>query len=171
MKKKTLLTSILTIVMCLSLTIGATFALFTSESQVNIAVASGKVNVTASIDETSVQTKEYNTNYEAGIDNMFEGVANFTEEGLTLSNLVSGDGIKFNIVVSNASNITVKYRTIISCNNDSGLFSGLDVSIGDFENYNGDAIVSNWASLEVGSQNTIVPVTIELPGTAGNEYR
>ena len=51
MKKKTLLMSILTVVMCLSLTIGGTFALFTSESELDIAVNSGKVEISATIDQ------------------------------------------------------------------------------------------------------------------------
>ena len=56
MKNKVLLTSILSISSCASLITGATFALFTSESKVNIAVTSGKVDVKATIDETSVET-------------------------------------------------------------------------------------------------------------------
>ena len=49
MKKKILLTSILSVVMCLSLIVGATLALFGSESKKNIAVTSGKVEVEANI--------------------------------------------------------------------------------------------------------------------------
>ena len=64
MKKKLIITSILSMVMCVSLIIGATFALFTSEDNVNIAVTSGKVNVTAHIDENSVQTKQLYTEYQ-----------------------------------------------------------------------------------------------------------
>ncbi len=151
---------------------GSTFALFTSESKVNIAVTSGKVNVVANIDENSVQTKQlYDTEYEDGKDNMFEGVATFGEEGLTLEKFVPGDGIKFNIVVKNESNVTVKYRTIISCEKDDGLFAGLDITIGEMKNYSGVTLVSDWAQLAVGSENAIVPVTVELPEGAGNEYQ
>lgn len=58
MKKKTgiIVTSVMSIACCASLITGATFALFTSESKVNIAVTSGKVDVKATIDETSVET-------------------------------------------------------------------------------------------------------------------
>ena len=48
-KKKILLSAVLTIVLCLSLIAGTTFALFTSESKVNIAITSGKVKVEAEI--------------------------------------------------------------------------------------------------------------------------
>ena len=172
MKRKTLLTSILAIVMSLSMIAGATFALFTSESQVDISVTSGTVNVEASIDETSVYTKQlYDTDYTQGATNMYEGVATFTEDGLTLEKILPGDGIKFNIIVKNESDVTIKYRTIISCAIDTGLFAGLDVSIGDKNGYNGVTLVSNWAQLEVGSANAIIPVVIELPEGAGNEYQ
>ncbi len=172
MKKKTLFTSILTIVMCLSLTVGATFALFTSSSAVNIAVTSATVKVIANIDETSVQTKQlYDTEYTKGANNMFESKATFADNGLTLEKFVPGDGIKFDIVVKNESDVTVKYRTIISCENDTGLFAGLKINIGEHSNYNSVKAVSSWKELLVGSANEIVSVEIELPENAGDEYQ
>ncbi|MBO5889285.1 MAG: hypothetical protein J6Q58_04010 [Clostridia bacterium] len=174
-KRNVLVSAILAIMLCVSLIAGATFALFTSESKVNIAVTSGKVSVVANIDETSVQTKQlYDTQYEDGKGNMFMGedvVATFTAAGLELNNVVPGDGIKFNIVVKNESTVSVKYRTIISCENDNGLFAGLNITVGNNENYSGVTLVSNWAQLAVGSADEIVPVTIELPEGAGNEYQ
>ena len=44
-RKNFIVSSILTIAMCVSMIVGSTFALFTSESKVNIAVSSGKVEV------------------------------------------------------------------------------------------------------------------------------
>ncbi len=171
-KRNVLVSAILAIMLCVSLIAGATFALFTSESKVNIAVTSGKVSVVANIDETSVQTKQlYDTDYSQGATNMYEGVATFNSDGLTLEKFVPGDGIKFNIVVKNESNVTVQYRTIISCENDNGLFAGLNVTIGDKVGYNGITCVADWAQLAVGSEDAIVPVTIELPEGAGNEYQ
>lgn len=171
-KKNFIISSIITIALCMSMIVGSTFALFTSESKVNIAVTSGKVSVVANIDENSVQTKQlYDTQYEDGKDNMYEGVATFNADGLTLEKFVPGDGIKFNIVVNNESNVTVKYRTIISCENDNGLFAGLLVNIADKQNYDGKEHASKWELMSVGAQDIIVPVTIELPENAGNTYQ
>ena len=171
MKKKLLLSSILSIVMCFSLICGATFALFTSEDKVNIAITSGTVNVTANIDENSVKTKQlYDTDYTQGKDNMFEGVATFDEQGLTLNKLVPGDGIMFNIVVKNNSNVKIQYRTIILCEYDTGLFSGLEMSINN-EKYNGVSYVGDWTLLDVGAGNAEIPVVIELPEDAENTYQ
>ena len=48
-EKRVLLTSLLTIALCFSLMFGATYALFTSESKVNIAVTSGKIEAVATV--------------------------------------------------------------------------------------------------------------------------
>lgn len=172
MKKNIIISSFVTIALCLSLIMGATFALFTSESKVNIAVTSGKVSVVANIDEDSVQTKQlYDTEYTQGATNMYEGSATFGAEGLTLEKFVPGDGIKFNIVVKNESTVSVKYRTIIYCENNNGLFEGLEVSIDDGGLYDGNEVKSEWSMLAVGSENKIVPIVIELPEGVGNEYQ
>ena len=67
---KVLLSAVLTIALCVSVISGATFALFTSEAQTNIAVTAGKVNVTAVIDEASL--KLYSMD-EAQTDNFENG--------------------------------------------------------------------------------------------------
>ena len=49
MKKKILITSVVTIILCLCLIAGSTFALFTSQTSASIVVQSATVNVSASI--------------------------------------------------------------------------------------------------------------------------
>ena len=148
MKKKLLFSSILSVIMCVSLIVGATFALFESESNVNIAITSGKVDVVATIDEGSVQTKNLNSDYAPEDGNMYQGEATFTREGLTLKKFLPGDGIKFNIVVENKGSVIIKYRAIITCYEDDGLFAGLKVDIGNKENYNGYKYFTDWAILD-----------------------
>ena len=170
MIKKTIFTSFLTIILCLSLIIGGTFAISTSESSVNIAVTSAKINVIATIDENSLQTKSLTDASYASGENMYGGKAVFTSEGLNLSNLAEGDGVKFNIKIVNESTITVKYRTVISCINDDGLFAGLVTNVGSNENYDGNDCISDWEFLEVGDEVENVEVSIELPNGAGKEF-
>ena len=55
-RKNFIVSSILTIAMCVSMIVGSTFALFTSESKVNIAVSSGKVEVKASVENFEYKT-------------------------------------------------------------------------------------------------------------------
>ena len=54
MKKKVLLSSIVTIALCLTLIAGTTFALFTDNIVMNIAVTSGKVDLTANLDNLNL---------------------------------------------------------------------------------------------------------------------
>ncbi len=171
MKKKIILSAIMSIALCVSLIAGATFAIFTSESKVNIAVTSGKVDVVATIDETSVKTKQlYDTEYTDGKDRMYQGEVEFTENGLKLNKFLPGDGIKFDIVVKNNSNVAVKYRTVIGCDSDTGLFGGLHFYVNEAL-FGGSTAVSAYETIEPNSDDVIVSVIVELPEEAGNEYQ
>ena len=170
MKKKLLLSSILSIVMCFSLICGATFALFTSEDKVNIAVTSGTVSVNAVVEdlEYKTYTKDWtaaNVNDTILFDNL-GGKATVAGGKITLDKIVAGDGIKFNISVDNESNVTAKYRAVIkNVGSDADLFNALDIVV------NGDAFkgvtATKWAEL---AANTDVPdlvsVSIVLPDEA-----
>ena len=183
MKKKTIVSSVLAIAMCSCLAIGGTYALFTSESDVNIAVTSGKVDVVA----TASNLKTYSVEYTEGGTVRDESGATYAyveqsagtfknggtaalENGneITLNRITPGDKATFNITVTNNSNVAVQYRTILTCETDDGLFSGLQVTVAN-NAFNDISVVSSWALLE---QPTVtVPVEIVLPVTAGNEYQ
>ena len=96
MKKKSFLSSLVTIILCLSLIAGSTYALFTSEDQVNIAITSGKVNVVATILEDAMKTYSLGQEQDAG---KFAngGTAVFTTESgekvLTLDKMTPGDKV------------------------------------------------------------------------------
>ncbi len=170
-KTKVLVSAILSIVLCVSLIAGATFALFTSESNVNIAVTSGKVDVVASVDETSVQTKQLDKDYVDGIENTYGGGIVIADGNITIPNIVPGDGIKFSIKVENNSTIAIKYRTVITCTDEDGLLDGLKVEI-DNESYKGRKIVSKWQTLVVEQDPSMVFVSIELvDGENNNDYQ
>lgn len=179
MKKKALVSSILTIALCLSLIAGSTFALFTSESKVNVAVTSGKVDVVAAMDGLTLYSPtsiDQNGNVvdatNAATATTFAngGTAIAEANTITLTNITPGDKVSFNINVKNNSNVTIKYRTLLACEGDTGLFEGLKVTI-DGEEYIGQTRVSAYEMLAAGTGDYTVPVTIELPSTAGNVYQ
>lgn len=179
MKKKALLSSILTIALCLSLIAGSTFALFTSESKVNVAVTSGKVDVVATMDgltlysPTSIdQSGNIVDAANAATATTFAngGAAVATDNTITLTNITPGDKVTFNIHVKNNSNVTIKYRTILACEGDTGLFAGLKVLI-DGEEYIGQTRVTAYETLAAGDGDYTIPVVIELPTTADNIYQ
>ena len=189
-RKSVMFSAILTIIMCLSLLAGATFALFTSEAKVNIAVTSGKVDVSASIngleaysptsiaidgtisDETNLANNE---NAEKSFANGGSAVLN--ENVLTLSKITPGDKVTFNIKVVNNSNVKALYRIIIGCKDNDGLFEGLEVKLveaSDIEfaqNVTGITSISKYASLTTTGEEKNVKMSIELPATAGNAYK
>ncbi len=167
-KKKIIASSVLSLAMCASVITGATFALFTSESATNIAVSAGNVDVVAAINEKSVQSKQLHFEYADGIDNTYSKGVAFTEGGIALNNLIPGDGVKFSIDVTNTSSVIVKYRTVLTVEDDKGLFEGLTVKIND-EVYEGDTIVSAWDRLEVKENAASVSVEIELPENQSND--
>ena len=172
MKKKVILSSILTIALCLCLIAGSTFALFTSESAVNVAVQAAKVNVVAVADRVNL--------WSTLGSNVHETTANFstTDNTVKVEYMVPGDVIEFDIVVTNNSNVTVDYRTVLTVESDTGLWGGLVITFTDsqdqpitFGHDEYGRLVTSHSELAVGVAPEVVHVRIELPETAGNEYQ
>lgn len=167
-KSNILISACFAIAICISLICGTTYALFTSESNVDVAITSGKVNVTATIDKSSVQTKDLNSDYALGLDHTFGKDIDLTEDEVSLNNIVCGDGIKFNIVITNHSTVAVKYRTVISAVEDNGVFNALTVEIGEGVIYDGNQIYSTWKPMSVEKETTTI--VIEMPDV-DNDYQ
>ncbi len=178
MKKKIILSSILSLALCLSLIAGATFALFTSGDETNIAINSGKVEVVATIENLELYsptliaedgTIKDKTN--AATEKMFVNGGTATLDGakLTLDKMTPGDKATFQIKIANNSNVAVLYRSIIMTLEDTGLFDGLNVTIGEI--YDGTTQYSKWTPLTVDEKEIILECSVELPTTAGNEYQ
>ncbi len=131
MKKKTkvILGSTMTIAMCASLIAGSTLAMFSSRSNVNVAITSGKVDVVASVDTASL--KGYSTQWEESAHSYVqkptseltvEGVAlpantflaggTFTYDAgeLKLDSIAPGDAVEFQLNIENKSTLAIQYR-------------------------------------------------------------
>ena len=155
MKNKIIISSILTIAMCLSLIAGSTFALFTSNSEVNVAVTSGTVDVDVDASNLTIGSTLGTA----------LGTANLTDNVITLTNLVPGDFVTFTLTITNKSNVTVNYRALVKTVEDKGLLDGLVIT------YN-NAFASDWKKLEPTTTNVAeVVVTISLPEDANNDYQ
>lgn len=133
MKKKVLLSSIITIALCLSLIAGSTFALFTHSQVSNIAVTAGKVNIIATL-EDAVTVYSANKLTSGTTDNAYlkdavwgdyEHVAQsgntFANGGsvtvstsqLTIDKMTPGDRVDCNVNIANSSNVAIAYRYVI----------------------------------------------------------
>lgn len=184
MKKKALLSSILTIALCVSLIAGSTFALFTSENSVNIAVTSGKVDVVATVDGIELYTPKAisvdgtvtdDTNIADTVAGKFGnlGTAGINGNELTLTGMVPGDRATVTLKLINHSNVSVQYRTVIQLiGEDNSLLSALKITFGEGESakiFNGNTVKSAWTAFD-GTEQTVKAV-IELPSTVGNGYQ
>ena len=175
LKSKTFLGAILSIALCVSLIAGATFAIFTSEASVNIAVKSGKVNVTATVENLELYsaddidlTKIPGTEKERTEEGTFinGGTAIFTGNALKLDRLTPGDRVTFDIEVANESNVAIKYRTLLSVK-DNGLFEALEVSLGGKT----DGNASDWTVMSDAGKIATMNCSIALPIAATDEYQ
>ncbi len=153
MKKKTLLTSLLTIAMCLALIAGSTYALFTSEDKVDISVNSGKVNVTATV--TNLVTYSMGEVTEVKGEFANGGTALFTSNDvklLKLDRVTPGDKVTFTIELTNASTVDVQYRLI--WNITGALSEALEINATNLD-------WTKWTTAEATTKT--IDVTVELP--------
>ena len=200
-KKKTLLSAILAIAFCMSLIAGSTFALFTSESKVNIAVQSGKVEVVASVEGMNTYSVENDDAISEEADDYAGTVAEdklgagkykyvqqnpagtFSEGGtavynnddgkLTLNKMIPGDKVTFKVNIANNSNVNIKYRVIVQVENGLKLFTALKVKI-DGTSFTGVKRTGAWTSLAATAgvdAIAAIPVEIYMPVDTGNEYQ
>ena len=177
--KKKLLASLLTIAMCLALIAGSTYALFTSEDAVNIAVSSGKVKVTATVDELVTYSMGEATAENGVFDNLGTAVLDQSSatDTLTLTNITPGDKVTFRIDLVNESNVTIQYRLVWVV--DGELSNELVAKAGATLE-SATAIVNNktkWTTWDIPTDETktqTVWISIELPveyetqGESGN---
>ena len=155
--------------MCLCLTVGATFALFTSSSEVNIAVTSASVDVKANVE--NFQYKTLSQDWTVALDNKTKfdnigGTAVLDGNVITLDKIVPGDAVKFDVKITNNSNVNVKYRVAVrNLSDDNIFFKALDVDV-DGEDFSISKI-SSWEMLEPSIVEVdTISVVIELPKTA-----
>ncbi len=173
MKKKIILSSFLTIALCFSLLAGATFALFTSEDKVDIAITSGKVEMQASVENLETWSLEDDKTLSGRTDGTFSqgGTATFVEGVLTLANVIPGDKVSFNVTGINNSTVNVQYRVKVKCVDGEKLMSELVLGINGKEYTTLLSYTSAWATLEKGQKMDDLAVTVELPANVGDEYQ
>lgn len=176
MKRNVIVSAFLAIALCLSVVAGATFALFTSNAKVNLSITSATVKVSADVENLKLySTTEVNPATNKGkkqdlTGNTFllGGTANFTDGVLTLDRLAPGDGVTFDIKLTNKSNIDVKYRVVVGEATGGNLADALDITVNG-DKYEG-AINTEWNEVAANADIPSVPVKVELPVAADNDY-
>lgn len=115
MNKKILLTSVMSIAMLTGVAAGATYALFTAEDSVNIAVNSAKVSLKANVLPEFTYRSLGEAEYKASTDGkaIFAtgGVAEVGEDGnIKLDRIVPGDEVEMTVRIENESTVDISYR-------------------------------------------------------------
>ena len=160
-KGKAIASSIMAIAMSASLAVSGTFALFTSESQVNIAVTSGTLNVVASVNAQSLKTYSMGKAQDAG---KFAngGAAAFNENSqLALSRMTPGDKAEFTVDIANNSNVAIKYKVAFAVEGE--LADALVCSATNAE--------EKWIYAEANAEIPSVEISVELPEEIENDYQ
>lgn len=162
---KRIVSAIITMVLCLCIVTGSSFALFTDSDKVNVTVKSAKINVSATLNEQSLKT--YSMGIEqTGIDEngskLFanKGSASFDEAGnLLLDRVTPGDKATFTLNVKNQSNVSVLYRVIWDI--EGALATDLIVKADDQKLI---AKKSEWTEWDIsnGYEKTVA-LSVELP--------
>lgn len=176
MKRNVIISAFLAIALCMSVIAGATFALFTSNAKVNLSITSATVKVSADVEnlklysttEVNPATNEGKKQDLTGNTFLLGGTANFTDGVLTLDRLAPGDGVTFDIKLMNKSNIDVKYRVVIGEATGGDLADALDITVNG-DKYEG-AINTEWNEVAANADIPSVPVKVELPVAANNDY-
>ncbi|MBR2322026.1 MAG: hypothetical protein IKA54_00315 [Clostridia bacterium] len=162
MKKHSILTSILIIVMCLSMTVGGTYAMFATESKVNVAITLGKVDVEAYLKGDIKLSSSYGYN-------LPETIANYNEETkqIEVSNMVPGDQIDFTISVVNKSTVSAKYQVFVKIQGDDAVNGKFEVkALGNTITGAIDYEDPTWTDIEPSTDSEPfidVPVSVALP--------
>lgn len=178
MKKKILLTSVLTIALCIGIIVGSTYALFGDETRVNVMVSAANLDVTASIENGKLLT------HSAGDAAEFSREGSFANGGMAvidpdnssnilISSMTPGDKIRFNVDVENNSDIAIRYRIVWASNvseTEVDLADALNVTVqvnGEDE-LNMTDRASDYYNVSANGEITTFTVTIEFPDREDN---
>ncbi len=186
--KKTIFTSVLALVVCLSMLVGATFALFTSESTTNITVSSGTVNVDADITLESVYSPTtlngdgvvVDGNNAAIDTNTFynKGTVTVEDGEIILSNMTPGDKAFFKVTMTNNSNVDFMQRMLMNCTNEDQAFFGellfgiSDTVDGTYTYYSN--LTTAWesnAAVYGDTTEAVRYISIEMPGHVADKWQ
>lgn len=185
MKKKILISSIAMIALCLCIIAGSTFALFTDEASVSIAVTAGDLDVTAEIiggtermvslgDYTSVEALTPAAFVNTAFDNGGSAIlgtgpeadgGNGLEAGkLFISGMTPGDGVCFQVRVENTGDVALQYTVKATPGQDTdNFYSALDVIVYD---ENGAALANNtYAEVGGAGEFTTFYVAVVFPNS------
>ncbi len=126
-KSRAILLSVLVVILCFAVILGATFALFTAKKEYGIGVNTGKIDVEGKLDLTGAWSEgqsggavEEGTAIENGYQFPQGGTIKTNGAGIQIDNMSLGDKAAFNLVVTNKSTVNMKYSVSLTIEEGSG---------------------------------------------------
>lgn len=184
-KKTAIAAAILVVVMCAAIIAGATFALYSAGDTHDIAITTGDIQLSSTVKLTSAWTtaqsgEKTNANV---TDNKTAALSTggkvSVDEGgnITFDRIALGDGATFEVTLSMAYTINMKYSLVLSAQGASEfLRNNLEITVGeDSANSlaNGDIYIIPWTAAEALGDNeaskegsATATFTISLPWSA-----
>ncbi len=185
--RKSGLTSFLTLILCLSLIVGATYALLTSKSNNDIEITTGSVDVKASFSIADVYSPTA-INMDCVITDPTDaaddkgvfangGTVSIDGANVTITNMTPGDKVIFKIDIVNSSSVEFLYRTALAFANDNKdffdeLLIGMsDTADGEYTYYSEYA--TEWVKGEVVTEaaTTTKYLAVEMPAIVDNDMK
>ena len=175
MKRRILLSSIATILLCLCLISGSTFALFTNSVNVNVAVTAGKVDVVATVDDTSLEGTSIGVPAVKDTDGVIHfsngGIAKMNGANLQIERLTPGDFVNLTIKGTDESNIAIKYRYVVKITEGEAIAEALTVKVNGNKctlANDGTYFASQWTAPDSATGIGSVDVSVGMDATVGN---
>ena len=184
MKKRALFISIATIALCLAIIAGSTYALFTAETDVNVAVTAGNVKLEASL--SGLKTYSRDVLQDEGDECDFElgGAAAIDGRKLTIDRMAPMDKAVVTVNVQNDSDIVIKYKVRIYTEAKDGvtdlapaLTATAKVGTNTYA-INGTNNESDWILVDAEDEIGDIEVVIEFPnddddsdGSVNNDFQ
>ena len=120
---------------------------------------------TAVVTET-IQTKRYGSEYAVGLKNC-TGAVSFDGNDVKFERMIPGDGVMFEIAITNNSGKPVQYRMKLDMEGE--LLPALIVTV-DGKPYTASADWTEWSKMAADETSKKIVVAIEFDSDAGNEY-
>lgn len=167
-KRKIIISSALTIMVCLAIISGSTFAMFTADVGMNVVVKAGNFDVVAtpvdadSDDKLDISRGSIINGVETGTPFVVvnQNETDLLKNTISLANMTPGDWISFKIMVKNNSDIAILCQPEIERNdNDLSKFLTVSWRVDGSSTYITEADTPTSAAIPVTSKETI---TLEI---------
>lgn len=174
-KSRALLLSVLVVILCFAVILGATFALFTSKKEYGIGVNTGKIDVEGTLSLTGAWSQGQSTD-ERNMAEITDNAAALPQGGsvavtdgnqITIEKMSLGDGAAFDLAIENKSTVNMKYSVSLMINegSDQALLENLKFSVGGEEKMiSGSTLVSllDWTTVLAEDETAISALSFEI---------